>query len=134
MEREVQGHPPPVMFADRAEMYVDMSPPFRHRLECRRLHTPNTGGAYYVRQRDGTPESKRSINFTPSVEEEQGTEPITMVRSTNPEHVSDQLWRKLHVWVHNWVLQRTAPEEHQHLVDGVKKGGAKGLLVSVVVN
>jgi hypothetical protein len=122
------------MFADRAEMYVDIpaipAPPGMP------APTPNTGGACYVRQRDGTPESKRSINFTPSVEEEsrQGTEPITMVRSTNPEHVSDQLWRKLHVWVHNWVLQRTAPEEHQHSVDGVKKGGAKGLLVSVVVN
>jgi hypothetical protein len=31
---------------------------------------------------------------------------------------------------YNWFLQRT-PEEHQHLVDGVKKGGVKDLLVKV---
>jgi hypothetical protein len=34
------------------------------------------------------------------------------------------------VRVHNWFLQRI-PEEHQHLVDGVKKGGVKDLLVKV---
>jgi hypothetical protein len=71
---------------------------------------------------------KRSLNFTASIAENVGTEPITMVRSTNPDNVSDQIWKKLHVWVHNWILQRI-PEEHQHLVDGVKEGDVKDLLV-----
>jgi hypothetical protein len=48
--------------------------------------------------------------------------PITAVRSTNPEYIDDQSLKKLHLWVHNWFLQRI-PEEHQHLVDGVNKGG-----------
>jgi hypothetical protein len=52
--------------------------------------TPNTGEAY-IRQSDGTPELKRSLNFTASIEENAGREPepITMVRSTNPDHVND---------------------------------------------
>jgi hypothetical protein len=54
-----------------------------------------------------------------------------VVRSTNPDYVSDQIWKKLHVWVHNWILQRT-PEDHQHLVDGVKEGGVKDLLLGKV--
>jgi hypothetical protein len=126
MEREVHGHPPSVIFADRAEVYIDI--PAIPAPAGMPAPTPNTGEAYIRRQSDGTPELKRSINFTPSVEEV-GTEPITMVRSTNPDYVSDQLWRKLHMWVHNWILQRI-PEDHQHLVDGVKKGGAEDLLVS----
>jgi hypothetical protein len=90
----------------------------------------NTGEAHIIRQNDGTPELKRSLNFTASVEENAGREPITMVRSTNPDYVTDQVWKKLHVWVHNWVLQRT-PEEHQHLVEGVKEGDIKDLLNKV---
>jgi hypothetical protein len=53
-----------------------------------------------------------------------------MVRSTNADYVNDQVWRKLHVWVHKWILQRI-PEEHQHLVDDVKEGDIKDLLVKV---
>jgi hypothetical protein len=78
--------------------------------------TPNTGEAY-IRQSDGTPELKRSLNFTASIEENAGREPITMVRSTNPDYVTDQAWKKLHAWVHNWILQRI-PEEHQHQSGG----------------
>jgi hypothetical protein len=130
MEREVHGHPPSVIFADRAEVYaVDI--PAIPTPAGMSAPTPNTGEAYIRRQSDGTPELKRSINFTAaSIDEDAGTEPITMVRSANPDYVSDQLWRKLHAWVHNWILQRI-PEDHQHLVGGVKKGGVKGLLVKV---
>ena len=53
-----------------------------------------------------------------------------MVRSTNPKYVTDQVWEELHVWVHNWILQRI-PEEHQHLVEDVKEGDIKDLLDKV---
>jgi hypothetical protein len=58
-------------------------------------HTrPNTGGAY-VRQSDGAPALlKRSIKFTPSVEGGPDAAPVTVVRSTNLEHVSDQILEK----------------------------------------
>jgi hypothetical protein len=88
-------------------------------------YTQHRRGLLYIRrQSDGTPELKRSIDFTAASidgDEHAGIEPITMVRPANPDYVSDQIWRKLHVWVHNWILQRI-PEDHQHLVDGVKKG------------
>jgi hypothetical protein len=69
--------------------------------------TPNTGEACHIRQSDGTPpELKRPLDFTAPIEENAaGRESITMVRSTNPDYVNDQVWRKLRVWVHNWVLQ-----------------------------
>jgi hypothetical protein len=89
MEREVHGHPPPVIFVDRAEMHVDI--PAIPAPAGMPAPTPNTGGAY-VRQSDGTPELKRSIKFTPSVKEDQGqgAEPVTVVRPTNP--VTQSLW------------------------------------------
>jgi hypothetical protein len=79
------------------------------------------------------PTLKRSINVIPPIEgADQAVVPITMVRSENPEYIDDHTWTKMHIWVHNWFLQRI-PEEHQHLVDGVihKKGGVKDLLVKV---
>jgi hypothetical protein len=75
--------------------------------------TPNTGEAY-IRQSDGTPELKKPLNFTASIESDAGRESITMVRSTNPEYVTDQVWEKLHVWVHNWILQRI-PEVRKNI-------------------
>jgi hypothetical protein len=127
MEREVHGHSPSVIFGDRAKIYIDI--PAIPAPAGMPAPTPNTGEAY-IRQSDGTPELKRSLNFTASIEENAGTEPITVVRSTNPDYVSDQAWKKLQAWVHNWILQRI-PEEHQHLVDGVKEGDIKDLLVKV---
>ena len=82
--------------------------------------TPNTGETYIRRQSGGTPESKRSLNFTAaSIDGNVDTEPITMVRSANPDYVSDQIWQKLHVRVHNWILQR-APERH-HQIESPKR-------------
>ena len=127
-KRDVHGHPPPpVIFTDRAEMYIDI--PAIPAPAGMPAPTPNTGEAY-IRQSDGTPKLKRSLNFTPSIESDAGRESITMVRSTNPKYVTDQVWEELHVWVHNWILQRI-PEEHQHLVEDVKellpKGEEKGV-------
>ena len=127
MEREVHGYPPSVIFTDRAEMYIDI--PAIPAPAGMPAPTPNTGEAY-IRQSDGTPKLKRSLNFTPSIESDAGRESITMVRSTNPKYVTDQVWEELHVWVHNWILQRI-PEEHQHLVEDVKEGDIKDLLDKV---
>jgi hypothetical protein len=88
MERDVHGHPPSVIFLNRAEMYIDI--PAIPAPAGMPAPTPNTGGAY-IRQSDGTPELKRLLNFTPSVEENAGTEPVTVVRSTNPDYVNDQI-------------------------------------------
>ena len=127
MEREVHGQSPSVIFLDRAEMHIDI--PAIPAPAGMPAPTPNTGEAY-IRQSDGTPKLKRSLNFTPSIESDAGRESITTVRSTNPKYVTDQVWEELHVWVHNWILQRI-PEEHQHLVEGVKEGDIKDLLDKV---
>jgi hypothetical protein len=63
MEREVHEHPPSVIFADRAELYIDI--PAIPAPAGMPAPTPNTGEAYIRRQSDaGTPELKRSIDFT----------------------------------------------------------------------
>jgi hypothetical protein len=66
-ESEVHGHPhpPSVIFVDRAEMYVDIPTiPAPARMVAPK---PGTGEAY-IRDVNGTPTPKRSINFTPSVD------------------------------------------------------------------
>jgi hypothetical protein len=88
-------------------------------------------GEAYIRRTDGTPKLKRSINFTsPSLGEGEVAPAVTGVQVTNPKYINDEIWDKLHVWVHNWFLQRI-PEEHQHLVEDVKRGDVQDLLVKV---
>jgi hypothetical protein len=50
------------------------------------------------------------------------------VQVTNPKYINGDIWDKLHVCVRNWFLQRI-PEEHQHLVEGVKRSDVQDLLV-----
>jgi hypothetical protein len=111
MEREVHGQSPSVIFLDRAEMHIDI--PAIPAPAGMPAPTPNTGEAY-IRQSDGTPKLKRSLNFTPSIESDAGRESITMVRSTNPKYVTDQVWEELHVWVHYWILHRI-PEDRKKI-------------------
>jgi hypothetical protein len=69
MERDVHGHghQPSVVFADRAEMHIDI--PAIPAPAGMPAPTPYTGEAH-VRQSDGTPSMKRSINFIPPVEKD----------------------------------------------------------------
>jgi hypothetical protein len=46
MEREVHGHPPSDIFADRAELYIDI--PTIPAPAGMPTPTPNTGEAYYI--------------------------------------------------------------------------------------
>jgi hypothetical protein len=129
MQPNADGHPPSAIFQQRANTYIAIPA----------IPTPagmiapdaSTGEAC-IRRADGTPKLKRSINFTsPSLGDGEEAPAATGVQVTNPKCIkciSDEIWDKLHVWVHNWFLPRI-PEEHQHLVEDVKRGDVQDLLV-----
>ena len=128
MERERKGLAPSAVFEPREEMYktvpaidtpAGMVPP-----------NPATGEAY-IRDNFGTPRLNRSITFVNIPVDGGGAAPaLEEVIVSNPKYITDEEWAALHVWVHNWFLQRI-PDQHQHLVSDIKDGDLADLLVKV---
>jgi hypothetical protein len=115
MEKEKYGFPPSAVLQPRAEIHITI--PAIPTPAGMAAPAPNSGHAY-IRAEDGTPHIKRTINFTPVALPNLGAPlpPIAEVCivAPNPDYITDTIWNKLNVWVHNWFLQRI-PDEHQHL-------------------
>ena len=128
MARKIDGNAPSAISKPREDMSISVPA----------IPTPagmdepdaNTGEAY-IRKSDGTPKLKRSMNFVNiPLNEEEEAQPLEEVQIANPKYISDEDWEDLHIWVHDWFLQRI-PEKHQHLVSDVNEGDIDGLLVKV---
>ena len=104
MERKRDGLTPSAVFEEREEMYKTvpaiepppgMTPP-----------NPATGEAY-IRDKFGTPKLNRSITFVNiSLDGGQAAPALEEVTIANPKYITDEDWAALHIWVHNWFLQR----------------------------
>jgi hypothetical protein len=126
MERERKGLAPSAVFEAREGMYktvpaidtpAGMAPP-----------NPATGEAY-IRDNFGTPRLNRSITFVEIPLDGGAAAPaLEEVTIANPKFITNEEWAELHVWVHNWFLQRI-PDQHQHLVSDIKDGDLADLLV-----
>jgi hypothetical protein len=69
LEKDIYGHPPPVVFEKRAEKLIqqeaiDVPPGFE---------APAIGH-FYVTEADGTPKTKRHLSFTPATQEQEQAE------------------------------------------------------------